>query len=253
MNLPTFEEEQLDALLAESDVHEPEEPVVGWVVWKDGENVMVIFSDEDGRPRLFSSYDAAKQRQGLLDVVVPVTQERYDELCGREAAEVEEHLLAEDDIDEDPQESWVQSILAEIDRRVSTSAESAVGSRPAPPKQAEIPDRLLPGGPRARGFVYVVSTGARVGLYKIGRSKNPKRRLKAIRESSPVDVTLECSLYTSDMGLLEALLHQRFARQREHSEWFRLSYEDLVWIRSLDVSRMRVLQDTHWSKWPTLY
>lgn len=53
----------------------------GWVVMVDTWDAMRPFSD-NGRPRLFTSLEAAKAEQGWLDVVSPVTKERFLELGG---------------------------------------------------------------------------------------------------------------------------------------------------------------------------
>jgi len=61
------------------------------------------------------------------------------------------------------------------------------------------------------------------GLFKIGKSNNPKSRLKHLQIGSPVPlklrVTIEGGLY------LEHILHIYFKHLRKHGEWFRPDYE----------------------------
>lgn len=95
----------------------PGDSIVGWVVMKDEWKEMTVLGDEDGRPRLFTSYSAAQWEKDWLDVIVPVTQQRYDELCGKKVAVVEDCQPVKDDPVEDSQEKWVQSMLAKIDER----------------------------------------------------------------------------------------------------------------------------------------
>ena len=89
-----------------------------------------------------------------------------------------------------------------------------------------------------------------LGLYKIGRSVDPEERLKSVQTMSPVGVVLECVKPTDDMGVLEALLHNRFHGKRKHGEWFWLSEEDVEWIRKLDMSCASLFCNTPWSEWP---
>jgi hypothetical protein len=284
MSLPTFEEQQPDSLLAEDNALEPKEPIVGWVVWKDEWDEMIVLSDKDGQPRLFSSHEGAKARQGALDVVVPVTQRRYDELCRKKAAVVEEHQPPEDDADEDPQKLYVKSILAKIDERFPMPAkkvvepdstvlkqaarldvalfEQAKEARPAlneqvlepkvkPQKQA-VKRQSSPGGARGvRGWIYLFKVPRVPGLYKIGKSNDPDERLREVQLMSPVDVTIECVKPTDDMTVVEGLLHSVFAQQRRHGEWFWLSEEEAEWVKKLDLSRALVLFHTPWKEWPT--
>jgi len=71
----------MEAIL--EDTLEPGDAIVGWVVWKDGGDEMTVLCGQDGQSRLFTAYSVAKRRQGCLDVVAPVTQQWYDELCGK--------------------------------------------------------------------------------------------------------------------------------------------------------------------------
>jgi len=53
--------------------------IIGWIVWRDG---LRPVWDTDG-PNLFTDYAEAKAARRMLDVVSPVTQERFEELRRR--------------------------------------------------------------------------------------------------------------------------------------------------------------------------
>lgn len=74
---------------------------------------------------------------------------------------------------------------------------------------------------RRVGYVYVVK--AENGLYKIGKTQNPKSRISSLQTSSPVKLDLFCLFYSSDMDTAEIMLHDMFEETREIGEWFRLT------------------------------
>jgi len=61
------------------------------------------------------------------------------------------------------------------------------------------------------------------GLFKIGKSKNPKARLKTLQVGSPVKLTLK-KIIKGGLAL-EHVLHIYFKHLRKHGEWFRPDYE----------------------------
>ena len=61
------------------------------------------------------------------------------------------------------------------------------------------------------------------GLFKIGKSKDPKRRLKELQVGSPVILKL---IRTIKGGIfLENILHIYFKHLRKHGEWFKPDHE----------------------------
>lgn len=84
---------------------------------------------------------------------------------------------------------------------------------------------------KRRGFVYLLQGPA--GAYKIGRSIDPKNRLKTFGVLLPFEVEYICLLETFDMLGLESLLHERFADKRVNGEWFALSPADVDYIKGL--------------------
>jgi hypothetical protein len=79
---------------------------------------------------------------------------------------------------------------------------------------------------KRKGFVYVVRSAT--GLYKIGKSKDPENRLKALFISSPIELELIRKIETDDMHALEYELHLRFSEKRVQGEWFKLDDADLA-------------------------
>lgn len=75
------------------------------------------------------------------------------------------------------------------------------------------------------GYVYILSSDN--GLYKIGKSKDPKGRINTLKTASPVKIELYRLFMSSDMDDAEAMLHYMFSDFREIGEWFRLSEKEL--------------------------
>ena len=78
------------------------------------------------------------------------------------------------------------------------------------------------------GYIYVLRGGE---LYKIGRSANPKARIKSLSTVSPVALEVICLSQTHDMVGVEIQLHERFADKRQQGEWFALTDDDVHSIR----------------------
>lgn len=73
-------------------------------------------------------------------------------------------------------------------------------------------------------FLYIFR--ADNGLYKIGRSSDPSRRLKAF-SSGPVEVTLVWQQEFTDAQQAERVAHHFFRKYRVRGEWFRLNPEQV--------------------------
>jgi hypothetical protein len=81
------------------------------------------------------------------------------------------------------------------------------------------------------GFVYLFRSEN--GLYKIGRSEAPLRRLSEFA-AFPVAVEFVHQIQTDDMGWLEASLHRKYAGQRVRGEWFALSVTDVAGLCAIE-------------------
>lgn len=111
---------------------------------------------------------------------------------------------------------YIDAVRSEIERRVIKAQEKT--SPPTPLKQVP-------------GFVYLVKSPT--GFYKIGRTKNPEKRIKSFEVKLPFEVELDALIPTVDMYRLEADLHQRFAEKRGQGEWFALTPDDVEYIKGL--------------------
>ena len=82
------------------------------------------------------------------------------------------------------------------------------------------------------GHVYFI--GAENGLYKIGKAKNIKSRIKGFGQMFPIEWRLEHSFQTNDYTKAEKYLHEKFSEKRVRGEWFQLSTEDVTYITSIE-------------------
>lgn len=99
-------------------------------------------------------------------------------------------------------------------------------------KKPIIQKRDKPRKPKYRpGYVYLLKSST--GHYKIGRAKNPEKRLATFTIKLPFEVDYECLIYSDDMWFLERELHIRFKEKRIQGEWFMLDDEDIAYIKSL--------------------
>ena len=96
--------------------------------------------------------------------------------------------------------------------------------------------RIHKGTRIAPGYVYLM----RVHEYcKIGHAQNVGSRLSDIQMATPYSVELLHIIGTDHAPRLEVMLQDRFAAQWVRGEWFKLSDEDIAFIRSIE-SPMRL-------------
>lgn len=84
--------------------------------------------------------------------------------------------------------------------------------------------------PKHPGYVYLLSSSD--GSFKIGRTKNPDRRINDFRSHRLV-VEYICLIETQNMIRLEADLHIKFKDKRIQGEWFDLDENDIEYIKGL--------------------
>jgi len=94
--------------------------------------------------------------------------------------------------------------------------------------------------------VYLYLIAAENGLFKIGKSTNPRNRIAQIRTSSPCRVEPVLWIYYDEGERdLEKDLHTAFESARSHGEWFALIHEDWMTIlRHLDAVGIYPKQST---------
>lgn len=76
-------------------------------------------------------------------------------------------------------------------------------------------------------YVYVITACSR---YKIGRTDDPDTRFVTLQ--CPEVPRLVCMIRTNHPVGMERHLHGRFAHVRRHGEWFELSGEDVLALRT---------------------
>lgn len=81
-------------------------------------------------------------------------------------------------------------------------------------------------------YVYIIEAEGQ-GLYKIGRSKDPDRRLRELQASSAFPLIPRATAHCQRPLLVERSLHRCFADCRQHGEWFKLRAGDAVDLPAL--------------------
>lgn len=100
-------------------------------------------------------------------------------------------------------------------------------------KEDVIPSPIIVNSRSRSGYVYLLSAVHDSTLFKIGRTNNPQNRLRTFNVKLPFAVEYLYIIKTDDMYALESILHHKFASKRLEGEWFKLSSEDVVYIKSL--------------------
>lgn len=91
----------------------------------------------------------------------------------------------------------------------------------------------LDGLGKLSGYIYVIYSDA-TGLYKIGRSRNPNRRIKDLMGGgNPFKLKLLHVMPTRDAQQAESIMHQKYHDNRHGGEWFELSRNELSEIMSM--------------------
>jgi T5orf172 domain len=89
------------------------------------------------------------------------------------------------------------------------------------------------------GFVYIFQDPKYPGIYKIGLSRNVRKRQHFL-EKTYGNLNLMSSVWVMNMRLLESLLHKQFKQQRVYrgqidggTEWFGLNWHQVLRLRVL--------------------
>lgn len=108
---------------------------------------------------------------------------------------------------------------------------SLIYAPPIPSARGEQYTAKAPQKSSVNGYVYLLK--ADTGHYKIGRTKNPKDRIKTFSVKLPFRVEYDCLIKSDEYITLEAELHATFADKRIEGEWFALTDDDVAYIREL--------------------
>lgn len=86
-------------------------------------------------------------------------------------------------------------------------------------------------------YIYLIHDPKNSGLYKIGFSKDPKRRLKELNGSTKLPVELGFKMIhtieTDNVYRAEKILHKKYGAYRKNGEWFELSRRHVGEIRKI--------------------
>ena len=82
------------------------------------------------------------------------------------------------------------------------------------------------------GYVYIIHDKVQ-NLYKIGKSINPEKRVKASMGGLSMETEAIHCAWFEDHGYAEKLLHDMFSAKRKGGEWFALDEGDIGLIKSL--------------------
>lgn len=83
---------------------------------------------------------------------------------------------------------------------------------------------------KSDGYVYIIK---KAGLYKIGASRNPKKRIKSFAKTPPFNIETIHIIYSKDMYAFEGRLHRMFSDKNIKGEWYSLDIEDLEEINEI--------------------
>lgn len=79
-------------------------------------------------------------------------------------------------------------------------------------------------------YIYLIQS-KETGQFKIGKSKNVKKRIKQLQTGNSGELVLVDSFFTKYANKLEKYLHNIFSYEKTMGEWFSLSFSDISKIR----------------------
>lgn len=89
------------------------------------------------------------------------------------------------------------------------------------------------------GFVYIIKDITLTQCYKIGHTANPNRRVYDFGIALPFEIMVVMLIKVNDPLELETTLHHMFADKRTNGEWFKLTDEEINYVRHM--VEMRVM------------
>lgn len=88
--------------------------------------------------------------------------------------------------------------------------------------------------------IYLIRDSER-NHYKIGIAVDVKARLQHLQTANSAKLELICSIPTNEPAVLEKTLHTKFQVQKVMNEWFKLTNDDIAYIKSLAVKEQESL------------
>ena len=117
---------------------------------------------------------------------------------------------------------WIRHVFPELDlqeKSIRDGKSWAVRFDPTKPRRDD-----------ENGYVYLIKGES---TYKIGKSKDPRRRTSEVRRDVVEEVELLHYFPSNWYSRAEWELHQRFKSKSAYREWFDLADEDVAHIRSI--------------------
>jgi len=81
------------------------------------------------------------------------------------------------------------------------------------------------------GYVYLIRTP--LGVYKIGKTKSPQKRIKKLGVQLPFEIDVIHLIRSDNYTKAEAALHDKYKNKRVNGEWFNLSDIDVKDIQNI--------------------
>ncbi len=142
---------------------------------------------------------------------------------------------------EDEAQKWTVRILRGNERQVQMpemrSTEETVGRLVKFTRSNNVNPRYGLSEVEKRPSVYFLLTEDEQRL-KIGKSKTPRKRIHALRMTSPV--WLEIAAIVPGYSNVEWWLHQRFSKHRLHGEWFKYEGDLRETVEALGSGRLTI-------------
>jgi len=85
--------------------------------------------------------------------------------------------------------------------------------------------------PNTGQYIYLIQGSN--GYYKIGKTTQPRKRLRKLSVVLPFDINVLHLIPTNDMSFVEKHLHEKYQHKRVRGEWFALSIDDVKEIREI--------------------
>ncbi len=98
----------------------------------------------------------------------------------------------------------------------------------------------IPWGYPTTGKAHIYFIEASNGLLKIGSAKDVMFRFETLSRENACDLKLIHSFHTECREAWESLLHYMFKNHRKHGEWFDLTEQEKMFMRTLEDDDFRI-------------